>query len=158
MSEDINAPTTNLLGGSLAGKFWDLFAGIPINPVLRERLQLALDQREALEKLVAELKESLRACQAEVAGLRAELASIDRERAAASEQEALSSQQKYVEHYGVLWKRDGKGGYEPVPYCPECKRGMNAFQEVFPFECGKCHQEAPFTGLELKRVMEGLPK
>jgi len=57
----------------------------------------------------------------------------------------------FQEHFGVLWKRMGKG-FEPFPYCKQCANhpvmyGQPPFgDEPELWQCSKCGFIAPFAG------------
>lgn len=87
----------------------DLLVGVPINPVLRERLQLIQDAEKAL-------KERIRALEEENADLKKAACEM------AQQIQAHVALAEYVEHAGALFKRKPGGGYHLSVYCPSCKK------------------------------------
>ena len=63
----------------------------------------------------------------------------------------------FVEHAGVLFKRRKTGGYEPLPYCPECQVAMVDLEKI-KLQCPSCRAEAPFKPYRLKATMDQLPR
>lgn len=87
----------------------ELLAGVPINPVLRERLQLVQDTEKTL-------KDRIRALEEENADLKKAVCEM------AQQIQTHAALAEYVEHAGALFKRKPGGGYHLSVYCPSCKK------------------------------------
>ena len=89
---------------------------------LRDHLALVRAQSEVLEKENVELKRR-------VADLE------DLSRRLTRELEAKARAEEFIEESGVLLKRNPRGGYHKVPYCPLCKSPLGSIQEEIPYAC-----------------------
>ena len=116
----------------------DFLSGIPVNAVLRERIALLLEDKERLEKQLKELQEANAGLVKERGTLRSQLASYQ----AATE---------YVEHRGVLFKRQARGGYALIPYYSSCHVPLSGI-EGFHMACSKCKFIASFSSDELNSI------
>ena len=111
----------------------DLLQGIPINPVLREKLALAESRIKLTENENASLK-------ADNDRLRIE------NKALKSQVEASALSLEDTEERGVLWKKRMNGSFHPQPYCPLCKLAMTKYSAYiiagcepdYKFRCQKC--------------------
>ena len=117
---------------------------VATNDVLRERLTLAVERGERLEKE----KESLerRATQLE-----------EQLREAQDQLLAARKAEEFVEHRGALFKRKG-GAYVEAVYCPRCKVSVGSMESVTPYYCDACTWMADFTGRDLAGIMRSLPR
>lgn len=114
------------------------------NAVLKERLNLFVEEaqrmekeNERLQKRTSDLEEQLRAALQELATSR--------------------KAEEFVEHCGAMFKRTGSGYVKSV-YCPVCKVSVGSLEGIMPYYCQRCRWMADFTGNELEAIMAGLPK
>ena len=122
------------------GWLTDLLKEVPTTGLARQRIAIAEEKVAAME---AEL-DRLRDANAQLAG----------ELAAARQ---LVPHPDFVEVRGVLFKRKAGGGFEPVAYCPDCKRVLSSTEPFMPMDCSKCGFMAPFNVIELPKIVAGLP-
>jgi hypothetical protein len=75
-----------------------------------------------LSKDVVDLLETKAALLAEqVAALQQDNAQLKREVSQLRDQLQRAEPSGFVESEGLLWKRKASGGFEPRPYCPQCR-------------------------------------
>lgn len=118
----------------------DILKEIPTSGVLRERVALAEQKYESLERENETLKK-------ENAKLKGELEAVRRK----------VPNPAFVEARGVLFKRRENGGYEPDPYCPECQRVMTCYEPtVVPATCDRCKITAPFRQHQIPQIIAEL--
>ena len=132
------------MGSVLLSTIGKLLSQVPANSVLRERIALAKEQAEAIEKRTAQLEEENAQLREQVHKLEDELAS-------------LRTPKEFTEHRGALFKRKSDGSWERVVYCPGCKRSTFSLEKMLPYHCNVCKWSADFTGRELEEVMKDLP-
>jgi hypothetical protein len=112
--------------------------------IMSKHLAFIRDQVTALEKENLDLKKQL----TELKDLTVSLT---------SELRAKAHSDELVEHRGVLFKRNPKGGYLQGVYCPHCKGPMATGFSGFPYQCTKCKVIAVFTDVDLQfKVMREL--
>jgi len=116
----------------------EFLSGIPVNAVLRERIALLLEDKQRLEKQVKELQEANAGLVKDCGTLRSQLAGYQ----AAAE---------YVEHRGVLFKRQARGGYALIPYCAACHVPLGSVEGLH-MSCAKCRFIASFNFEELNSI------
>jgi len=122
----------------------NLISGIPINPVLRERLLLVEEKYKLLEKEKVELQEK-------VTGLEQHLAECIQQLS------AYVGQEEFIEHRGALFKRSPSGGYVNSVYCPKCHNSVGSHGDL-PFYCIPCKWLAGFKKNELNLVIQSIPE
>lgn len=121
----------------------DALANAGMSSVLKERLSLAKDQAEALEKKAKELER-------EIADLK------EQNRSLATALEGKTVKEEFVEHRGALFKRKPKGGYHLAVYCPRCRHSAGTLEDFFHFSCDACSWASSFTGRELEGILKEL--
>ncbi len=119
------------------GLLADLLNEIPTTGVAHERMALAMEKAAAIEADLIRLKD-------ENARLTGELAAARQ----------FIPRPEFVEAYGVLFKRRAGGGFEPVAYCPDCRRAL-ARKEA-KLACTKCNFVAPFHRRDLRGAIARL--
>src|SRR5438552_15570882 len=92
--------------------------------IMGERLNLARDQAQALEKQLAALV-------VENAALKQRVAQLEQQVAA---QTAL---EEFVECRGALFKRKPGGGYHLAVYCPHCNKPVASIENEPQAFCGQ---------------------
>jgi len=113
--------------------------------VLRDHLALIRDQAKAVEAENARLKKRVAELEVVIQKLGVEL----RAKAVADE---------FVLHRGAAFKRDGKGGYLQMVFCPHCHKVTSSTFDELPFACvPSCGWVGGFTGRNLQTVMQDLP-
>jgi hypothetical protein len=121
--------------------FFNILAGIPVNSVLRERVELLKDLYVAKEKEVEDLKQ--------------ELAQVKKDHKEALKQLADQSKtEQFVEHRGAYFKKNADGEFEKTVYCPKCKQ--STFYRMNMFNCTACHWHSPFNESELSSIISKL--
>lgn len=91
----------------------DLVRDFPTLAVAKERLCLAEDRQKLLEQENENLRQQVAELTQQVESLLAATATADEE-------------QEFTRYRGLLWSREG-AGFEPTPYCPDCRRPMLGF-------------------------------
>lgn len=87
---------------------------------------------------VAVVKERLAAKEEEMKRLAEENAALNAENTTLKKKLALAEiPDQFTMKNGVLWKRNPEGGYERMPYCPNCKHVMAQMGSFNP-HCSKC--------------------
>jgi hypothetical protein len=135
---------TNRRGNAMS--WWtDLLQGIPLNAVLKERLALAEQKFNALEKENKELRGQVEALTAENASLK-------------EERDSLRTEEEFVERRGVAWKKEPDGHY--LPCCPKCKTALSKIPPWKPdtLKCSSCKFVAPFHPREVAEIAKSLSK
>jgi hypothetical protein len=127
----------------------DTLANLGNASVLRERLSLAKDQAEALEKKVKELEK-------ENANLKEENLQLSTELKTALDARAVED--AFVPHRGALFKRDAKGGFHQAVYCPNCRTVVGALEDFMPYCCDGCGWNSSFKGRDLRNILFVLRK
>jgi len=123
----------------------DAVSGVFTVDAMRERLSFAADRIEAAEKENADLKEEIAELQGEIRQLQAKL-----------EAHAKASAKEFEEEAGALFKRNPRGGFFDVVYCPHCRTSV-AWEHAFrQFICGKCSWAAPFGKDDLPGIIARL--
>lgn len=102
----------------------DALASVPLNAVLRERLDRAGDEEKALH-------DRIRALEEENAHLKKDVENLTRQ---VQEQSAAS---EYIECRGAIFKRKPGGLYEGVVYCPGCRKPAACLPTQM-VACGGC--------------------
>lgn len=117
----------------------DILQGIPVNAVLRERIELAAERLKAAEEKNVELQKKVTALEKDNRKLKNQV----------SEKAKLN---EFIEHRGALFKRKGANGYHNAVFCRKCKGTMISLEGVLPYscDCGAC---VDFTGNQLASVM-----
>ena len=123
------------------GWFSDLLKEYPALEVARERIAL-------LEAKFANLE-------TENATLREEVASLQRENKTLKRQLPTED---FVEARGALFNCRPDGSFEPIAYCPDCKRALAPFPMPGTFGpiCSKCHYRAPFKENDIPEILKEL--
>lgn len=127
------------------GFILDLFAGIPLNAVLRERIAAFERQTVALEQEVAATHE-------ENARLKDRIAELEQQIASQPQAE------EFVEHYGALFKKRPSGDYHRAVFCLECHNPMSSLEKMLPYRCARCKISVDFTGHQFDQVFAELPR
>lgn len=123
----------------------DLFQGLPVNAVLRERLALAEGKVKDIEIAAEKLKDEIKTLTQENQKLKKQVGQA-------------TSKSKFVELRGVYWKADLDGSY--LPYCPTCETALAEFPPGAgdSLRCRKCKFKAPFHPQEVSALVEKLGK
>ncbi|MFA6716993.1 MAG: hypothetical protein WCS27_16555 [Victivallaceae bacterium] len=121
--------------------FMEILSGIPINSVLRERIELLKEIYVLKEKEIDELRKKLTQSEKEREHLLKQL----------TEQ---SETKQFVEYLGAYFKKNHKGEFEQVVYCPKCK--LSTFDAINAFNCPECHWRSPFESYELPKIIKEL--
>jgi hypothetical protein len=129
--------------GTVTDLLTKLITEAPLSAVLRERIELAKEQAQALEREVARLREENRTQKLRLEELDGTVAS------------SVTAGQ-FVEHRGALFKRRASGGYHDAVFCPSCQCPMSSLEGRLPYNCSRCHILVDFIGADLKRVMKEL--
>jgi FtsZ-binding cell division protein ZapB len=121
-----------------------LLQGIPINAVLREKLDLVKQKYNELEIENQKLNEHVSALKTENGDLKKQLA-------------AFQVEQKFIQQEGVLWKKEPNGKY--LPYCPICKTVLSPIPPQRPdfLTCTQCNFDAPFHPNQVSNITASLP-
>jgi len=107
--------------------------------LLKDQAHLLVDENNALKVRVAELEELNHSLSKDL--------------------EEKQTRDEFVEHRGMLFKRDSKGGYIEAVYCPKCQGPMGAGFNNFPFQCLSCKIIADFKPGDLSiRILPELKK
>lgn len=99
--------------------------------LLKDQATFLVDENNALKARVAELEELNHRLSKEL--------------------ESNLKRDEFVEHRGMLFKRDSKGGFLETVYCPKCHGPMGAGFKNFPFQCLNCKVIADFKPGDLSR-------
>jgi len=118
-------------------KFLQTLADAPTLAVAHERLALA---RELLEKM-----------DRENARLQGEVAELQREL-------SLRVPREFAEHRGVLWKRLPAGGVAEDAYCPTHRLAMSNFAGELICTVKNCGYAAPFNSGNVQHVRSQIPQ
>jgi FtsZ-binding cell division protein ZapB len=137
----------------------DLVKGLPVSAVLKERLALAQDRFDQLQREADQLKNEAVRLGQEVQRLQQENDALRSEAAELKKRLEEPAALGLVMHRGVYWKRKPAGGYEDVPYCPDCKGVMAKIPPWGPdtIRCKKCSRVAPFHPREVSEVIAEMP-
>ena len=125
--------------------FGDLLQGVPVNSVLRERMQLAEQKLETLDDEAQRLRDQVGALRIENADLKKQVGE-------------LQIEHNFLTLRGVLWKKEEDGHY--LPYCPKCKLPFSTAPVHSPdfFICTVCKFEPPFAPREVPQIVAGIAK
>ena len=83
--------------------------------LVNAQLKVAVDENERLKKRVAEL--------------------VDLSSDLAGQLKTKAIGQEFEEEGGVLFKRNPRGGYHKVPYCPKCRLPLGTMNPAMPYAC-----------------------
>lgn len=117
----------------------DLLKEYPALEVARERIALAEARFAAMEAENRTLKEDLAILKGENTALRRQVPSSE-----------------FVEARGALFKQKATGQFEPIAYCPECRRALSTIDNYIPPSCSKCRFMAPFRQDEIPKILADL--
>jgi hypothetical protein len=118
----------------------------PVTSKLRSKLHFIRDQLDAEFKTRFDKEQELSKLNASLVAQNTEL--VQAINTYEAKESALSA---FEEHFGVLWKRSGKG-FDPAPYCKECETHpimMGLPPSVRPpscWHCSKCGHNAAYCG------------
>lgn len=121
--------------------FMEILSGIPVNAVLRERLELLKELYVLKEKEVEQLSKKSEQQEQEIQRLHKELA-------------AKAESEQFISHKGACFKKDHTGKFEKIVYCPKCRQSTFDFMHMF--NCGTCHWHSPFKSYELQAIINEL--
>lgn len=133
----------NFIMGVLSD-FNDLLTGIPVNAVLRERINLFKDKLQILEEQKAHLIEELNSLRQSLAEAKKQLA-------------AYAVTEQYLEHRGAAFKRKAGGGFHAAVYCPACHVSTAPFPPGAEYNCSRCNWHSQFVEADLGKILKELP-
>jgi regulator of replication initiation timing len=105
--------------------------------LLRDRIQAILEEKEALEKENARLKQ-------EIGELRSKV-------------ESQSASEEFIEVRDVLAKRKRGGGYNEGVFCPACKKPMSTGGFLNIVQCIPCGFISGVKAHQISTIINGLP-
>lgn len=108
--------------------------------ILKERLELVREQLDAI-------KNEKDALQKENTKLKKEVERLNKEL------ESKTIPDDFIEHRGVLFRRNRDGKIDPIVYCRACKLPMQSFQKMMPYSCHCNRFKADFTGREISTII-----
>jgi hypothetical protein len=116
---------------------------------------MEISNRESTGNLeITEIIKKLRIAEARIMALEAENKKLLDEIVISRSKKNGDASNEYVETSGVLWKRNGSGGFESVPYCPTCKSTLSDYSGSLL--CLKCNWQAPIKSFEAPKVYHDL--
>jgi hypothetical protein len=127
----------------------DALANLQNASVLRERLSLAKELAEILDKKVKELEEKNTNLKKENLRLSTELKTI---------LDTTAEEDAFVPYRGALFKRDPKGGYRQEVYCPNCRMVVGALGDFVPYYCDGCGWNSTFKAKDFRTILFVLNK
>jgi ribosomal protein L37AE/L43A len=123
----------------------DFLKGLPVNPVLREKVSEMNSTIDRLTETNASLEKENSDLVAENAKLRQQF----------SEQKASASE--FTDTRGLKIKKLPTGGYvETVAYCPHCYSPLSSSHRMKVLECSKCGYKTSIQARHLSIVVSEL--
>ncbi|NOS72344.1 MAG: hypothetical protein HOP33_20775 [Verrucomicrobia bacterium] len=106
-----------------------------------DHIALLREQREGLEKKVADLQSENGSLKEEIRDLREKL-------------KTAAPPNEFIKYRGVLFRRLPTGVIEDAVYCWKCRGPMVSMKRHMPYQCTACNITADFTVSWLPEIMK----